>query len=243
MTASINSPTFVRSAPGQKLFLFLLVLFCNSFALAQVPADSAAEVEVYRPLHRTPASLITTLAPLYGDSAAFSTDGQQLVTRAAPSTLKSVLKTITAIDIPLRHFKVQLSDQPRSGNAQVYSTQSRSFRNQTFRLTENQPLNLVQEKQAQTVNGVSPWWIQVSEQTVQQEYLQLSVSSVGSTLYLHITIRELNNGQLTSIDRQITTELDQWVSLYQGKADENGPRTIGTRARQQQDLFLKVTLP
>lgn len=225
------------------LFVFLclgLLLWCTT-TLAQPAA--ADEVEVYSPIHRTPASLITTLAPLFGDSASFSSDGRQLIVKAAPATLSSVLKTLGSIDIPLRQFRVQLSDHPVNASTEVYSTQSRSFKNQSFRVMENETLTLAQETRAQTATSVSPWWTQVAEHTVQEEALELSISAVGSTLYLHVIIRELHNGKLSRIDKQISTELDEWVSLYRGKPETTNSHTVGTRARQQQDVYLKISTP
>ncbi len=218
--------------PIRSVYFAILLIFLASNSWAEV------QIEVYQPSHKTAASLQEAVAPIYGDQAKFSASDNRLIIQAEQSTLDKIQGLLMRLDKPARRYSLEISNTPGRAGTSTYSTASRSNTQQTFTVSEQQPLIVVKQSNAQTISG-GLFWVETREIPIQQEALAIELQASEQDVYLNIRIQSLNNGQYNMTSNSVSGPLGEWLPISGGQVPENSS-TWSTTSRDGSGLFVLV---
>ena len=210
--------------------------------LLSASLQASTVTDIYRPNHKLAAELIQTLQPIYQQQARLATEGQQIIIRGEQTVVDQIQELLLQLDHPPRVFRLEISNTVEQANVTTYATQSRSLNRNSFTITENAPLVLVEERLGQQLNAVGPWWVSVERLPVDKEALTVTLQAAQDTVYVDLALQTLSNGLQRVSSQQISGPLDQWlpVGTATAAADDSNRTTWSTQRSSIQALFIKV---
>lgn len=220
--------------------LIIMMKTTGLFFLLLVSIFSQAEtaVEIYQPSHKSAASLIKTIRPLYEPQAKVSTDGRQLIIKAEQPVIDEITELLLKLDHPTKLFRVEISSHADKIGSKTISTKKHSSIQQIFTVSENSTLTL---SKAQTTSQVSSPWVQITTMPVDQEFVELNVQSTDATAYVNFTLQRIRNGRQSLISNQINGAFSEWMAITNAEPEQDNIRRWNTSNSDIEKLYIKVS--
>jgi hypothetical protein len=224
-------------------------LVLSAFLMAQTVLLMAA-TEIYQPSHKTAASLLETIEPLFADKAKLSATDRQLILVGDQIELNPILELLLQLDQPALRFLVEISSNPTTAGQRHYTTGSRSALPQRFNVIENQLFIISKQQQSLQVSSMG-LWTKLETVPIQQESIALTIQASDNGLMIDYSLRILDQGRFTSVKHQIQGDQGQWLSILSAATGILSDEVLGsgsgnskiysTNAKKEDQLFIKVT--